>query len=608
MKRKPKGLKVAEEKARSVKDAASASIRKIGGRVKRQANELNEQYKITEHTEAIMDRTKEQARGLDERHKISEKAKAVTDFLTDKAKEIQQYANEKGLTEQVKNAGKTIENTIIRPVREVAEKQGVNAKVAKISEEFADRYGIARAWIKPYFAPETPDELLRSTKSELIYINACILQISRDQAEQLANKLGVAMVSKIAGVASVGTLLGMVSTFGTASTGTAIASLHGAAATNATLYWVGSLLGGGMAAGAVLTGGVALAVGYSVYKLIGSKARSFEDLSESERQIVEATGFLIAAINDVLNDPTKCLNADEASLLLQNTLRPLHQSLLDHADDICENLDNRHKLVFRQHAIVDFEKSVLDGFEFFINEENEKRRRYPEYVVAGVIYALLTRSVVDDSRESQLALGAIRRIKTEWNEASESQLSDDLSQYDPEQLKGVANNAKGIYHEMLFVDNYNNTHEDTYAEMFVATNHPGADIQIKTSHTHEVLAEFQLKATSSNSMVNEHFEKYPDIDVLATEEVAMASKLAESSGISNVEITEHMDLTVDDISDNTILDRTEESAELAGLVAAGREAIKVIGGKRSMSEAGINAAKAATVAATSTALVAYFFS
>lgn len=122
-----------------------------------------------------------------------------------------------------------------------------------------------------------------------------------------------------------------------------------------------------MATGAVLTGGVALAVGYSVYQLLDSEARRLDDLSEPERRIVEATGFLMAAINDVLDDPTKTLDANEADQLLQGTLRPLHRLLLQHRDEICENLDKKNGLLFRQHAIVDFEKSVVDGFELFID-------------------------------------------------------------------------------------------------------------------------------------------------------------------------------------------------------------------------------------------------
>ena len=72
-------------------------------------------------------------------------------------------------------------------------------------------------------------------------------------------------IGAAAGTLASATALGLVATFGTAGTGTAIASLSGAAATNATLAWIGggtlAAGGGGVAAGAtIMTGGVALIV------------------------------------------------------------------------------------------------------------------------------------------------------------------------------------------------------------------------------------------------------------------------------------------------------------------------------------------------------------
>jgi len=72
-------------------------------------------------------------------------------------------------------------------------------------------------------------------------------------------------IGAAAGTLASATALGLVATFGTAGTGTAIASLSGAAATNATLAWIGggtlAAGGGGVAAGStIVTGGVALIV------------------------------------------------------------------------------------------------------------------------------------------------------------------------------------------------------------------------------------------------------------------------------------------------------------------------------------------------------------
>ncbi|MCK5720646.1 MAG: hypothetical protein KAH84_11975 [Thiomargarita sp.] len=72
-------------------------------------------------------------------------------------------------------------------------------------------------------------------------------------------------VGAAAGTLASATTFGLIATFGTASTGTAIASLSGAAATNATLAAIGggtlATGGGGVAAGAtILTGGTILIV------------------------------------------------------------------------------------------------------------------------------------------------------------------------------------------------------------------------------------------------------------------------------------------------------------------------------------------------------------
>jgi hypothetical protein len=90
-----------------------------------------------------------------------------------------------------------------------------------------------------------------------------------------------------AGTVATGTAIGLggqtaamaaATTFGTASTGTAISSLSGVAAYNASLAWLGggtiAAGGGGMAAGAmvltsipVIGGAVAIAgLGYGIYK------------------------------------------------------------------------------------------------------------------------------------------------------------------------------------------------------------------------------------------------------------------------------------------------------------------------------------------------------
>ncbi|HNL23483.1 MAG TPA: hypothetical protein PKN67_02005, partial [Pseudomonadales bacterium] len=67
---------------------------------------------------------------------------------------------------------------------------------------------------------------------------ANILQVSHKDSSRLSS----ALIAKTSGAAGAAGVLGLIGAFGTASTGTAIAGLSGAAASNATLFWLGSLV------------------------------------------------------------------------------------------------------------------------------------------------------------------------------------------------------------------------------------------------------------------------------------------------------------------------------------------------------------------------------
>ena len=59
----------------------------------------------------------------------------------------------------------------------------------------------------------------------------------------------------------------LISSFGTTSNSTAIASLSGAAETTAILYWLGSIFGLGVTAGTVITVGIGILGGYIAYRM-----------------------------------------------------------------------------------------------------------------------------------------------------------------------------------------------------------------------------------------------------------------------------------------------------------------------------------------------------
>lgn len=103
--------------------------------------------------------------------------------------------------------------------------------------------------------------------------------------------------------------MGLVSTFGAASTGTSIATLSGVAAKNATIAWFGggalSAGGAGMAGGAIALGGIALAplAVFGAFKYSKhaekqmSEAIEFSDKVEAEIENINATIRIAEALN-----------------------------------------------------------------------------------------------------------------------------------------------------------------------------------------------------------------------------------------------------------------------------------------------------------------------
>lgn len=122
--------------------------------------------------------------------------------------------------------------------------------------------------------------------------------------------LGGLTSSALSGVATSAAIYGLVGTLAAASTGTAITALSGAAATNATLAWLGggtiAAGGGGVAAGTVVLGGLAVGPTILVASFFAhAKAGDIENQVErhiSEMDVDEANKWkLVSALDAVLS-------------------------------------------------------------------------------------------------------------------------------------------------------------------------------------------------------------------------------------------------------------------------------------------------------------------
>jgi len=592
----------------TVSDAASSIFTKIGVLLKNLDDDLRVSSTVSKKGEQV----REVMSDIDRKYHVYEKATAVSQDaqrLLDEGKVLVEGVAEKtGINTATSAIKESFDVYVDDPVSAIAKKYELARRLGAIGRAVEDLYGEARSVIKPYFPPETPEELLRNAREELAYVSACIMQISPEEAKEIASQFGKLVVSKIAGVAAGGALLSLASIFGTAGTGAAIGGLSGAAATSASLAWVGGFVGGGMAAGAILTGGVSIVIGLGAYKMLGSERRAFESLDEVEQRIVQSCWMLITIIDDYLQNKDSKFDADSAYTILTNTLLPLQKLLIENNDGICQNLDTTNAGAYRQHVLTDFQHTVIDPFaEFTASGLAEKALHY-DYVIGGVIYALLTQSAIDDSEESQLVLAALRRSDSDLANATEPEISNYLDHYDPEQLKGIANNVKGVYHELLWVEQYNAANETTQAELFGTSGHAGSDVRIVNTETGAVVDEYQLKATDDVAYVNEHIIKYPHVKVVVTDEAAAKMEDVQASDNRNADLQDQVEGDMGALEGNTIDDRVLEVAGLAATIATGQELLEMLHGKREFPEAVKEVVRKTGTTGAATAIAAYLFS
>ena len=132
-----------------------------------------------------------------------------------------------------------------------------------------------------------------------------VAEIKADELKFM-NMLAGAAGGLAAGGAMAFGAFGAVGTFAAASTGTAIATLSGAAATNATLAWLGggalAAGGGGMAAGAAVLGGLVAGPALAIFGcVVGAQASAKLDQAKSNlakaRKVAEELATATAALN-----------------------------------------------------------------------------------------------------------------------------------------------------------------------------------------------------------------------------------------------------------------------------------------------------------------------
>jgi hypothetical protein len=226
--------------------------------------------------------------------------------------------------------------------------------------------------------------------------------------------------------------------------------------------------------------------------------------------------------------------------------------------------------------------------------------------IGGLCASLINQVLTEITLEGSFVVLAIRRSSNDLQHASLEEIGRHIHQMSPDSFRGFASNVKGIYHELLVVADENSDGDEITAQIFEMTNYPGADIRFFENN--QFLTDVQLKAVQDPAIINRHFEKYPDIQVMATEEVASVRDDVISSGHLNEELSQEVEARSEDLSDLTPISQAEDLVAPVGLTSAIIQARDVLKGRKSVNDASSQALQDMGVAVTSSLLIDLMFS
>lgn len=461
------------------------------------------------------------------------------------------------------NILKNIKNRTAKIIKEKSE-EGTFQQIAGNTEQFVKDKA---SGIKRDLAPISDENWnIRAAQACEAVSDALLREesgVSKRIVKGVSGKLGFAGTG--AGIFSVASLLG------TASTGTAIGSLSGAAFTNAALAFVG----GSMFVGSIIIGvasiagglGAVIGAGWAYRKFAGEK-REKSELDEQEQRILDVCLSLAVAFREQ-NNSGAGLDTISAKAVYGEALKPLCEELLE-----CKYRASSWPILARRNLYKAIDN--IQNITGYLYNWSKKHPNVTVGIVSVVILQLLSDDIPNFNEQEEFVLEALRRSNHDLTNATEIELASYIQDMNPAQLSGLSNNVKGIYHELLY-QNKENTDGDQYiVEIFDATNHAGSDIRIINTVTDDV-KEVQLKATKYISYIKEHNEKYENIEVFATEEVANLDPSIMSTGFSNTELNEEVLSVVsglNDYDDPSAL----SSMSIAGMVTLARNAKVILKG------------------------------
>ena len=268
-------------------------------------------------------------------------------------------------------------DTVTQPAADMLYIRNKNNAIKKILQEANERLDPARTALnaKVEALGKIKSEVIHSSLSEFIAFHEQIQHFSfeRDAYTSKENDFSVTKksfhdfkttivsykqilkdgaVGAVGGLATASAVYGGIGLFGIASTGTAIGALHGIAASNAILAWLGggaiAVGGGGIALGTVVLGGIITipAIAYMAYKGKFDFSDKKEEVDHYYQEAVEYSKKVddaietFQAIETLIENVTKLIN-NYSTLCLQTNKQTLN--ILNHVGNNFKKYSDEQK-------------------------------------------------------------------------------------------------------------------------------------------------------------------------------------------------------------------------------------------------------------------------
>jgi hypothetical protein len=203
-----------------------------------------------------------------------------------------------------------------------------------------------------------------------------------------------------------------------------------------------------------------------------------------------------------------------------------------------------------------FSKDKIQGLKSTIEEQGQQYRKLT-YQNLSNHRNLDSLAVGGDMLHDVLLNGASPEVKAAFaaaypQEAQHISFEDAVRSLPDDHLPGLISAVKGKLFEMKYADYLNdgNLPDGYYAELAHSATQPGWDISIHGTDGH-IASLLQLKATDSVDYVQHALDRYPDIDIVTTDEVYSrlvmngAADHVMHSGMTNSDITHVVSDSVD---------------------------------------------------------------